>query len=415
MSRKDNRGRVLRKWETQLKNGLYVLSYPLPDGTRERYYSYRLIDSDITPEGKKDKLPLRVFKKKIQHELANQIRPSEMNVIDLVESYISTKYGYVRNSTIMGYNTVLNILKKENFGLKPIASIKPPMAKEFLQDLQRRGRSYSSIHTIRGVLRPAFQRATENDWIIKNPFEFHLSEVIINDSMKREAISMEQLEKFLVFVKNDKHFCKYYDGIYILFFTGLRISEFCGLTISDIDFEEKTLNVCRQLQRQSDMTYVIEKPKTANGVRILPLDDDVLACFHRIIENRKKPAKEPVIDNVSGFLYLDKNGMPMVANHWEKYFQHILKKYKKTPNVELPKITPHVCRHTYCTNMIKVECNPSMVASLMGHSDKKVTLDVYTSINTKNSSNELRQMVDSAKKSDYFESLNSVLNQPSKG
>ena len=40
------------------------------------------------------------------------------------------------------------------------------------------------------------------------------------------------------FIKDDKHFSKYYEAIYILFNTRLHISEFCGLTIHGIDFKE---------------------------------------------------------------------------------------------------------------------------------------------------------------------------------
>lgn len=405
MSRKDNRGRVLKPGEVQLQSGLYEFVYYDSQRNRKRYYSYRLIDSDITPKGKKDKLPLRVFEKKIKHELANLIMPSDMSVIDLVESYITTKYDKVRNSTIMGYNTVLNILKNEDFGYKPIESIKTPMAKEFLQDLQHRGRSYSSIHTIRGVLRPAFQRAVDSDWIIKNPFEFQLVDAIINDSIKREPVSPPQQREFLAFVKSDKHFSRYYDGINILFKTGLRISEFCGLTMGDIDFKKKTLIVCRQLQRQSNMSYVIEKPKTVNGFRVIPLVDDVLNSFSNIIGNRNKPKKEPVVDGVSGFLFLDKNGMPMVAYHWEKYFQHIREKYNKIYKDSMPKITPHVCRHTYCTNMVKAGINPVYVSALMGHSDKEITLNVYTTVNSDNSQKEIQKAVTAATKNEYFKSV----------
>ena len=78
----------------------------------------------------------------------------------------------------------------------------------------------------------------DDDLIRKNSFQFQLMEVVVNDSVTREAISRAEERKFLRFVKEDPHFCRYYEGIYILFKTGLRISEFCGLTISDIDFKE---------------------------------------------------------------------------------------------------------------------------------------------------------------------------------
>ena len=100
--------------------------------------------------------------------------------------------------------------------------------------------------------------------------------------------------------------------------------------------------------------------------------------FKRIIANRKAPDVEPMIGGKVGFLFLDKNGMPMVALHWEHYFKHICQKYNSIYKVQLPKITPHVCRHTYCSNMAHSGMNPKTLQYLMGHSDISVTLNTYT-------------------------------------
>ena len=85
---------------------------------------------------------------------------------------------------------------------------------------------YSSIHTIRGVLRPAFQMAVDDDILVKNPFGFQLAGVLVNDAVTREAITKDQMRKFLKFVHDDVVYCKYYEVVYILFHTGMRISEF---------------------------------------------------------------------------------------------------------------------------------------------------------------------------------------------
>jgi len=58
---------------------------------------------------------------------------------------------------------------------------------------------------------------------------------------------------------------KYYEVVYILFHMGMRISEFCGLTLKDIDLENRTVNIDHQLQRTSDMRYIIEATKTDAG------------------------------------------------------------------------------------------------------------------------------------------------------
>ena len=143
--------------------------------------------------------------------------------------------------------------------------------------------------------------------------------------------------------------------MFILFKTGLRISEFCGLTVKDIDLQERKINVNHQLQRTRGMQYVIEDTKTSSGTRMLP-----------------------IVDGYSRFLFLDKKDMPEVALHWEKHFQWALGKYNRTHEEQMPKITTHVCRHTYCSNMAKAGMNPKALQYLMGHSDIGVTLNVYT-------------------------------------
>ena len=70
----------------------------------------------------------------------------------------------------------------------------------------------------------------------------------------------------------------------------------------------------------------------------------------------------------------------MVALHWEKYFQHAVQKYNSIYKLQLPKITPHVCRHTFCSNMAKSGINPKTLQYLMGHSEIGVTLNTYTHI-----------------------------------
>ena len=177
-------------------------------------------------------------------------------------------------------------------------------AKLFLIKLQQEdGKSYSSIHTIRGVLRPDFQMAVDDDILVKNPFGFQLAGVLVNDAVTREAITKDQMRKFLKFVHDDVVCCKYYEVVYILFHTGMRISEFCGLTLKDIDLENRTVNIDHQLQRTSDMRYIIETTKTDAGTRVLPITEDVAQMFQAIIEDRNAPKVEKTIDGYSGFLF----------------------------------------------------------------------------------------------------------------
>lgn len=376
--RRDNKNRKLWTGESQDKDGRYVYKYTDAFGKRKALYSWRLTEADATPKGKRKDLSLREKEKLLQKEVSDGIVPDggNMTVLELVKRYVSQKRG-VRHNTEANYKFVINIIAKEPFGQKRIDKVKLSDAKAWLIKLQDDGRGYSSIHTIRGVVRPAFQMALDDDLIRRNPFEFQLSTVVVNDSVTREAITRKQERQFLDFIKNDKHFCRYYDGIYILFHTGLRISEFVGLTISDIDFENRRINVDHQLQRKRNMEYIIEETKTDAGVMQIPMTDDVYDCFQRIIANRNKPKVEPMIDGKIGFLYLDKNEMPMVALHWEKYFQHIREKYNSIYKVQMPIITPHSLRHTFCTRLCERETNLKVIQSIMGHKDIQTTMDIY--------------------------------------
>lgn len=398
--RRDNKGRKLFNGESQRKDGKYEYKYQDAWGKRKTVYSWKLTPTDRVPAGKRDDISLREKIKQIQKDLNSNITPDGGNfsVLELVEKYISQKTG-VRHNTRSNYNFVVNVIKKEAFGQKRIDKIKVSDAKEWLIKMQQiDGRGYSSIHTIRGVVRPAFQMAVDDDLLVKNPFEFQLNTVVVNDSVTREAITRQQERDFLEFVKNDKHFCKYYDGIYILFKTGLRISEFVGLTKKNLDFENNRIIVDHQLQRTRDMKYIIEDTKTESGERMVPMTPEVKEAFQRIIANRKNPKVEPMVDGYSGFLYLDKNGRPMVALHWEKYFQHIREKYNKIYRIQMPKVTPHVCRHTFCSNMAKSGMNPKTLQYIMGHSDISVTLNTYTHLNYDDAEEEMQKVVGIASK-----------------
>lgn len=395
-----NKGRKLFNGESQRKDGKYEYKYQDAWGKRKTVYSWKLTPTDRVPAGKRDDISLREKIKQIQKDLNSNITPDGGNfsVLELVEKYISQKTG-VRHNTRSNYNFVVNVIKKEAFGQKRIDKIKVSDAKEWLIKMQQiDGRGYSSIHTIRGVVRPAFQMAVDDDLLVKNPFEFQLNTVVVNDSVTREAITRQQERDFLEFVKNDKHFCKYYDGIYILFKTGLRISEFVGLTKKNLDFENNRIIVDHQLQRTRDMKYIIEDTKTESGERMVPMTPEVKEAFQRILANRKNPKVEPMVDGYSGFLYLDKNGRPMVALHWEKYFQHIREKYNKIYRSQMPKVTPHVCRHTFCSNMAKSGMNPKTLQYIMGHSDISVTLNTYTHLNYDDAEEEMQKVVGIASK-----------------
>ena len=233
--RKDKKKRVLKRGESIRADGKYQYKY-FVNGKAKFLYSWKLEPTDRLPAGKRPCLSLRELEKQLGFYEERNVAAfgSGITVLELVERYVATKTG-ARHSTKAGYKTVINTLRKEDFSGKRIDKVKTSDAKLFLIKLQQEGKSYSTIHTIRGVLRPAFQMAMDDDLIFKNPFGFELVDVVVNDSVRKEAVTVKEMRLFLTFIKEHNHYKKYYDGIYVLFHTGMRISEFCGLTVSDID------------------------------------------------------------------------------------------------------------------------------------------------------------------------------------
>ena len=104
---------------------------------------------------------------------------------------------------------------------------------------------------------------------------------------------------------------------------------------------DKYGNVDHQLQYVGNKGKYIEKTKTDAGTRVLPMSEEVYEVMKRVLANRKKPKIKICIDGYTGFLFLDKRGMPMMPYQWEKRFQRSVEKYNKIYRVQLPKITPH--------------------------------------------------------------------------
>ena len=365
--RKDNKGRILRTGESQRKDLIYQYRYTDIRGKRQTVYS-----SDLKE--------LREKEKEIQKQLDEGIdyAAGKATVIALVERYISLKQG-VRYNTKVGYNFVLNLIKKEDFGYRQIRDIRVSDAQKWIMKLHEDGKGYSTITSVRGVVKPAFQMAYNEDIIRRNPFDFKLVDVVPNDSQKRIAMTEEQQTLWMEFIREDKTYSKYYDEFVVLLGTGMRVSEFCGLTKGDLDFGNRRIRVDHQLVRERGGKYYVEKTKTECGCRFIPMTEEVYQGLKNILAHRKQLKTEMIVDGYSGFILLDKDDKPKVALHIENEMRWAMKKYKKLhPDSPLPHITPHVFRHTFCTNYANDGMDIKNLQYLMGHSDAGVTLNVYT-------------------------------------
>ena len=376
--RRDNRRRILRTGEGQNKEGRYVYKYINSLGEQKFIYSWKLVPTDRVPKGKRDDISLREKIAEVQRDLSDGIDTAgkKMTVCQLYEKKNNLRKN-IRRNTVKGRQQFMNVLKKDPFGSMSIDSVKQSDAKEWAIRMSENGIAYNSIKNYMRSLRASFYMAIQDDYVRKNPFDFVLSDILDDTRKEKTALSLEQEEALLTFAKSDRTYKKYYDELVILLETGLRISEFCGLDLNvAVDMKNKSILVEHQLLKDTETGYYIEKPKTKSGIREIPMTDKAYDAFQRLIKSRKKT--EPiVIDGYSNFLMLNGKGLPQVASSYNMVLKGLVKKYNKTHDDELPEISPHSLRHTFCTKMANKGMTPNTLQYIMGHSDISMTLNYY--------------------------------------
>lgn len=377
--RKDSKGRILRAGEGQRPNLTYYYRFRRSSKEKWKYIYAPTLNE------------LREKEVEVQRDLLDGIDyvAGETTVLALVERYINLRRGLTQNSQ-RAYGAAVNRIRQDPFGQLRIKDVKRSEAKTWFVSLHDQGMKQNTIGVIHSVLRPAFEMAVEDDMIRKNPFKFKLSDVVPKDANVRNALTKAQQERYLEFVHDDGG--NYYNDIVILLGTGLRVSELYGLTLSDVDFERRCVRVTKQLCRTAEKPYFVTSPKTKSGIRVVPMTDSVYMAFRNVVEHRGKPKIEMIVDGYSGFLFLDKDKRPKVAMHLENYMRGLQKRYLKSHSNTLPTITPHVLRHTFCTNAQQAMLDVKSLQYIMGHSTASVTLDVYTHSNYESAERAFRQI-----------------------
>ena len=122
----------------------------------------------------------------------------------------------------------------------------------------------------------------------------------------------------------------------------------------------------------------VERPKTRRGEHYVPMGKEAAEAFRQVMASREAPDIEPEFDGASGFFFLDKNGMPCVAMHWEHRMSRAVAKYNRIYREPLPKTTPHMCRHALATRMVRGGMSPVHLKYIMGHAGIETTYNIYT-------------------------------------
>lgn len=348
--------------------------------------SYRLEMTDQLPKGKRSTKSLREKEEELNAYLENDIDidGAKLTLLEVVDRYLNSLYNRKKlaHNTKVGYNVTVNTLKQYKLGYIEIGKIRPEHCEEWLADMKKKYRG-SSIQTQISLIKRTFEYALDYDYVAKNPFRRITTDR--SDSKKMDALSVEDMNRFLDFCSKDTHSSHCYDMLYVLFWSGLRASELCGLTLDNIDMDKRMITVDKQLQCINH-THVVLPTKTMNGVRTIPMTDGVYESFRRIIKNRYlKGYIEPVCydeqgNAYEGFVFLaTRSRRTIVRGHVEEYLQNCIKRFNNAnPENPIRKFEPHICRHTFATNMQYLP--PKTLQYILGHGNIFTTMDNYVDV-----------------------------------
>lgn len=364
--RQDKRGRVLKDGERQRADGSF--EYRWIDSSEKRRSVYaKTLDE------------LRQKEDNIKKDIADGINfdAGEKTVAELAQEFFDIKKLKWKRNSVRAYSSTLNIIKDSSFGKKKIKTVTKKMAQKWFIQLNQDGYKRSTLELIKNILHPAFEDEVEEDHIRKNPFRFNMSDLLPDDSMKRQALTEDQTAHYMRFLR-EYGSGNYLDDIIILKETGVRIGELYGITIKDVDLINKVVHIRRQLGRTAEKQWFIETPKSKYSVRDIPLTDEACEAFRHAIATRPTPIIEIMIDGIGGFIFLDKNAMPKTGMHCENYMRNLHKKYVEIYGEHVPSITPHVFRHTFATRMMQKGLDPKSICYIMGDNSIDIVMNTYT-------------------------------------
>ena len=396
--RRDHKGRLLRNGESQRKDGKYEYKYIDANGVRHSAYSWKLVETDKAPEGKRCAESLREMEKRINRDIEDGINTFEASRVTLNEyfdTYIKDKKE-LKQSTRTNYMFMYRRYIKDTIGNRAIASIKySDIRKFYLSFIHDKGFKPNSMEVIHTLLHPVFAMAVRDGMIRANPTDGVMTEIKKShdwEKPKRHALTEPQQNAFIDYI-TDHNVYGHWRPIFTVFLgTGCRVGELTGLRWEDCDFENGIITIDHNLiYRQQDSgrcEFHVTTPKTKSGVRIIPMLEPVREALLLLKkEQEKKDFVQPVVDGYTNFVFLNRYNNVFGAHEFNRAIARILRDYNKDENalaerdcrspVLLPHFTVHSLRHTFCTRFCENETNLKVIQEIMGHADITTTMDIY--------------------------------------
>ena len=365
--RKDSKGRVLKKGESERKDGRYQYRYNLWRGKRGIVYAANLQE-------------LREKELEIARMLSDGVDYSRANITltEAIDRYISIKRNSIRRNTLGSYTRARNHIARSQIGSTSIRYIKPSTIQEWFVFAHETGIGYGALEIVYRVIKATFDMLCNDEVIPRNPVNFGIRKVIPPKDNKRVALTQQQQIHWMDFIKNHATYSKYYDIYMVLLNTGMRVSELCALTYDDIDFERKRIYVNHQLVGEVP-DFHISPPKTRSGTRYIPMTLPVEESLIRLVKSSKKAKINVSVDGYSGFVIRNQKGGLCYGRLLENTMRRALGDYRiEHPDEPEFNVSPHIFRHTFCTNMVNAGMDIKSVQYLMGHAGAGVTLNIYS-------------------------------------
>lgn len=376
--------RKLEKGESKRKDGRYMYRYTDSNGKRHAIYAKTLTELRIQERQiKRDKKEL------------NEYVTTGASVNFVFDRYISLKTNLKQN-TRSNYIYIYNKFIRDGFGRRNINEIRFSDVKQFYVSLLSAGLQVNTLDNIHTVLHPTFQLAVRDNVIRSNPSDGVMAELKKNDGKNkgiRHALTLEQQRAFLNYIANSPVYCHWLPLFTFLFGTGCRIGEAVGIRWEDVDFEKKEISVNHSLEYMLDenrkAAWHVSTPKTAAGVRVIPLLKEVEEALLEEKENQKKTGINNVdeVDGMTGFMFANRFGKLLLPSSVNRAIVRISDAYnaeetvraarEKREPILIPHFSAHHIRHTFATRLCEHESNQKVIQSIMGHADIATTMNIY--------------------------------------